>query len=90
MTKKTNLINPKPRLKEFTGSMLKKTLIKRLSHNNINEQKILFFKKKSLFFDIISKMKIKSKIIIPKFNMPVPIKKSIGSRHSNIIAQNWR
>ena len=35
-------------------------------------------------------MKIKSKIIIPKFNMPVPIKKSIGSRHSNIIAQNWR
>ena len=35
-------------------------------------------------------MKIKSKIIIPKFNMPVPIKKSIGSRHSKIIAQNWR
>ena len=33
-------------------------------------------------------MNIKSKIIIPKFNIPVPMKKSIGSTHSKMIAKN--
>ena len=33
-------------------------------------------------------MNIKSKIIIAKFNIPVPIKKSIGSIESKTIALN--
>ena len=46
--------------------------------------------KNNLFFDIISRINIKSKIIIPKFNVPVPIKKSMGSAHSKIIAQKCK
>ncbi len=49
---------------------------------------MLFFKKDNLFFEIISKINIKSKIIIAKFNIPVPIKKNIGSTHSKMIAKN--
>ena len=39
---------------------------------------------------MISAINIKSKIITPKFNIPVPIKKNIGSAHSKIIAKNRR
>ena len=35
-------------------------------------------------------MNIKSKNIIPKFNTPVPIKKSIGNAHSKIIAKKCK